>query len=79
MPGVPTNVQTSTSGADVVISWTTPTSTGGTGIALTGYVIEVLTSDGVTYQGIPSTECDGTDSTVISGASCLTIDMLIFS
>jgi hypothetical protein len=45
-PGSPT---TSISGTGVVISWTAPSSTGGSGIALTSYKVEVLSSDGYTY------------------------------
>lgn len=49
-----------------MINWTAPY-TGGS--ALTSYTIEVRTSD-VTVWSVESTNCDGSDSTILSDAQC---------
>lgn len=56
------------SGTDVLISWTAPSDTGGAGVAITQYKIELLLTDG-TYRE-DTTNCDGTDSAVVAAASC---------
>jgi transketolase C-terminal domain/subunit len=50
---------------DVKISWTAPASTGGSGIAITAYRIEVLLKDGSFIQ-----VCDGADPAVVANGFC---------
>jgi len=66
-PGVPVAPTTSISGTNVVITWAAPASTGGSGIALTSYTVEVLSSDGQTFYP-DTTDCNGASSPVIANA-----------
>lgn len=65
IPSIPGTPTTSLSGTNVLISWTAPTSTGGTGISLTSYTIMIKAVDGVSYY-TDLTDCDGSLSSVIS-------------
>jgi len=56
IPSVETNVH---------ITWTAPTSTGGSGIVISAYIIQVMLKDG-SYV----TVCDGTDPQVVSSTAC---------
>ena len=57
------------SSLNYVITFTAPTSTGGTAVDITGYDILFLQKDG-TYSAITA-ECDGmTDATIISTRTC---------
>jgi hypothetical protein len=64
IPGVPGIPATTLSGTNVVISWSAPSSNGGTGISLSSYTVEVLQSNGVTFTSVTCTE---TSSVVVSG------------
>ena len=57
---------TSNQGDSVKIKWSAPY-TGGLGIPITSYEIQILDSSG---NFITTPECDGSDSTVISDTSC---------
>ena len=49
VPDPPDEPSLTMSGSDVLISWTPPADTGGTGIVITDYLIEILLPDGSTY------------------------------
>ena len=49
------------------VAWTAPTNTGGTGIAITAYKVELLLTGGTTYQIATCTE---TAAIVVSSATC---------
>ena len=66
-PAAPAAPTLTTPSTDVVIAWTAPTNTGGTGIAITAYKVELLLTDGTTYQIATCTE---TDAVVVSSATC---------
>lgn len=55
-------------GTDVQISWSEPSDTGGTGVAITSYKIEILLADGSYRED--TANCDGTDSTIVAATSC---------
>jgi hypothetical protein len=59
-PGTPT---TTTSGSNVIIAWTAPT----TGTPISNYTIMIGTSTGTWAT---STSCDGTSATVIANLQC---------
>lgn len=69
LPGVPGTPTTANSGTDVIIDWTAPSSTGGTGISLTAYIISIKGSDGATYYQ-DTVDCDGTSNTIITNTIC---------
>lgn len=64
MPGVVSTVTTSNSSTNVIIDWNEP-NTGGESI--TSYTIEIKKGDGTFAV---STNCDGSDGTVISTTQC---------
>jgi len=49
-----------------LVSWTQPNENGA---EITAYLIQILTSDGTTYLE-ETTNCDGTDATIIVGTYC---------
>jgi titin len=53
---------------EVEITWSAPTNTGGTGIPILSYVVELRLRDGATYLE-PST-CDGSDPVILAALSC---------
>jgi hypothetical protein len=55
-------------GTGVEISWTEPSDTGGDGIPIVAYKIELLLTDGTYKEDL--VDCDGTDSTIVSTLSC---------
>lgn len=57
---------TSIVGSNVLISWSSPNNNGD---PITAYLIEFLTSDGLTWA-TETTDCDGTTASVISSTSC---------
>jgi hypothetical protein len=63
-PAAPTLTLSTT---NVVIAWTAPTNTGGSGIAITAYRVEMRLRDGSTYQIATCTE---TDAVVVSSTTC---------
>jgi hypothetical protein len=50
----------------VVISWAAPVDGGS---PITGYLVEILNSDGSTY-GTEITNCDGSLAAIVASASC---------
>jgi len=65
-PGTPTT----TIEYDLVkVAWAAPSSTGGTGVALTAYRVEIQHSDGSTYSE-ELTNCDGGHTNVLTNREC---------
>lgn len=65
MPGAPTTPANVYDGENVKVTWTIPTFTGGTAVALTGYKIEVLSSDS-SYKAVT---CIETQAFILAQAS----------
>lgn len=71
VPAPPTAAQSTADSLStlVTLTWTAPVNTGGSGVAISEYLIAILTHDGVTFNQTSS--CDGTQAAVITTASCL--------
>jgi len=67
VPGAPASVTTAIDGSDVKISWDLPF-TGGTGVSLTSYDIQIRKKDG-TFTSYGAT-CDGNDNTIVTNRYC---------
>lgn len=67
-PEAPDEPTLTVSGTDVVISWSEPADTGGTGIAITAYKIELPLSDGTYKEDLVS--CDGSQAALVAALSC---------
>lgn len=55
-------------GTDVQISWAAPSDSGGDGIQLSSYRVELLLPDGTFAQDLVN--CDGTDPTIVAARAC---------
>jgi len=64
-PDTPSSPTTTNSGANAVISWTAPKKNGST---ITSYTVTLRQLDGSYTED--TTNCDGSDSTIISSTSC---------
>jgi hypothetical protein len=69
VPSQPDSPITTVDASDgsLVIAWTAPTSTGGTGVAITKLEILIETKSGTL---ITSTQCDGASSAIIAASQC---------
>lgn len=65
-PETPSTPTSSNSGTNVLIDWNAPSDNGST---ISSYTITIRQSDGTTYTE-DSTNCNGSDSSVISSTSC---------
>ena len=68
MPAAPAEPALSIVGTDVQIAWAAPLNTGGSGIAITQYRVELKLRDGVTFKEDTVT-CTGTG--IVAPASCV--------
>jgi hypothetical protein len=68
IPDSPASITTANSADNVLISWIAPVNTGGTGVLITAYKIEILKKDGVTYA--ISSSCDGSLAGIVAALQC---------
>ena len=68
-PGQPSEPAISIDGTDVKIQWSAPADTGGTGVAITSYRVEIEKPDGTFEEELVN--CDGTDASILSSLECL--------
>lgn len=68
MPAATSEPTLSIVGTGVQISWSEPSDTGGDGIQLTSYRVELLLPDGTYAQDLVN--CDGTDPTIVAARAC---------
>lgn len=66
IPDQPTNIATTISGDNVMISWDVPNDRGS---PLLSYIVYIRKSDGTTFD-IDMTNCDGSDPTILANAEC---------
>jgi hypothetical protein len=68
LPDPPPEPALSIVGTGVEITWSPPTDTGGDGIAVTAYRVEVRLNSGAFQEDLVA--CDGTEAAIVASASC---------
>jgi len=68
LPDAPPEPALSLVGAGVQVTWSPPDDTGGAGIAVTAYRVEVRLPDGAYKEDL--VDCDGSDPAIVAAGSC---------
>jgi hypothetical protein len=68
LPGAPPEPALTIVGTDVQITWSAPADTGGDGIALSAYRVELRLADGSYKEDLVT--CDASQAAIVSAASC---------